>query len=115
VINGLLFLFLGLGKIPVPAILNNSYTMQEKSLIEAIGWAGVIFYVFSYFLLSTGKLKANSYLFHVLNVLGAIGLIIDSGYEDDRPNLAVNSIWLLIGLFAMGKRFHSELNRQNRG
>ena len=88
--------------------------MQEKSLIEAIGWAGVIFYVFSYFLLSTGKLKANSYLFHLLNILGAIGLIIDSSYEDDKPNLAVNTIWLLIGLFAIGKRYYSELSHRNR-
>ncbi|MCE7042002.1 CBU_0592 family membrane protein [Dyadobacter sp. CY312] len=87
--------------------------MSEISITEGLGWMGVVFYVSSYLLLSTGKLKANSYLFHLLNILGALGLITDSAYENDKPNLAVNSIWLLIGLWAIGKRFYSESNRRN--
>ncbi|TDE11572.1 CBU_0592 family membrane protein [Dyadobacter psychrotolerans] len=78
--------------------------MDEK-IVEVAGWLGVIFYVFAYFLLSIGKLKANSYRFHFLNILGAAGLITDSAYYGDKPNLAVNVIWLIIGLFAITKRF----------
>jgi hypothetical protein len=88
--------------------------MNEMSITEGLGWAGVVFYITSYLLLSTGKLKANSYLFHTLNILGAAGLITDSAYENDKPNLAVNCIWLLIGLWAIGKRLYSQSNRNNR-
>jgi hypothetical protein len=88
--------------------------MNEMSLAECLGWIGVVFYVSSYLLLSTGKLRANSYLFHLLNILGALGLITDSVYENDKPNLAVNSIWFLIGIWAIGKRFYLESNRRNR-
>ena len=79
--------------------------MNEQMLTETAGWLGVVFYVFSYFLLSTGRLKSSSYIFHSLNALGAIGLIIVSVYEKDKPNIAVNVIWLAIGIYAMAKRF----------
>lgn len=66
-------------------------------IVEILGWAGVVFYVLAYFLLSTGLLKASSPVFHLLNMAGAIGLIIDAWAHNDLPNLVVNSIWLTIG------------------
>lgn len=90
--------------------------MHKISLTEGLGWLGVLFYVSSYLLLSTGKLKSTGYKFHLLNILGAIGLIIDSAYENDKPNLTVNIIWLLIGLGAIGRRFcNNRSYRRNRG
>lgn len=67
--------------------------MDSKLVIEVIGWLGVIFYVLAYLLLTIGFLKANSYLFHILNILGASGLIMDSAYFGDKPNLVVNVLW----------------------
>lgn len=78
--------------------------MKSETIVEIIGWIGVIFYVFAYLLLSIGKLRADSYLFHTLNILGAIGLITDAGYYGDQPNLVVNVIWFAIGLFAIVRR-----------
>jgi hypothetical protein len=86
----------------------------DMSIPEALGWAGVIFYVSSYLLLSTGRLRATDYTFHLLNVLGAAGLIIDSLHEGDNPNLVVNCIWLLIGMWAIGKRWYSQSKRRSR-
>ena len=79
--------------------------MDTESIIEISGWLGVIFYVFAYLLLSIGVLKANSYRFHFLNILGATGLITDSAWYGDKPNLAVNVIWLIIGIFAITRRY----------
>ncbi|WP_254560514.1 CBU_0592 family membrane protein [Dyadobacter diqingensis] len=85
---------------------------MDNKVIEFAGWLGVIFYVFAYLLLSTGMLKANSYRFHSLNILGAIGLIINSAYYGDKPNLVVNVIWLIIGIFAIYRRYlHLSLNK----
>jgi hypothetical protein len=74
-----------------------------ESIIVIISWLGVIFYIMAYLLLSIGRLKPGSPLFHLLNILGATGLITDSAYHQDIPYLAVNVVWLLIGLFAIGK------------
>jgi len=86
--------------------------MDKDLIIEIIGWFGVIFYVFAYLLLSVGVLKSNGYVFHFLNMLGAIGLIINSYFHNDRPNLVVNIIWFFIGIFAITKRFFFTSARQ---
>ncbi len=75
-----------------------------ETLVAIVGWLGVIFYIMAYLLLSIGKLTAGNPRFHLLNVLGAIGLITDSAYHRDSPNLVVNLVWLLIGIFAIGKQ-----------
>ncbi|MCF0052499.1 hypothetical protein LXM25_20685 [Dyadobacter sp. LJ53] len=85
--------------------------MNQATWIETIGWAGAIFYVLAYLLLTAGILKSSGYNFHFLNMLGAAGLIVDSYYHADNPNLAVNSIWLVIGIFAVIKRFSKRSNR----
>jgi len=79
--------------------------MEDKLIIEIIGWLGVIFYVIAYFLLTIGLMKADGYRFHFLNMLGAAGLITVSAYYGDRPNLVVNVIWFAIGIFAVFKKF----------
>lgn len=88
--------------------------MNKVLAIEIAGWGGVIFYVSAYFLLSIGILKANGYLFHLLNIIGATGLIIDSSFHGDMPNLVVNVVWLIIAIAATSRRYILSLRRQNR-
>lgn len=87
--------------------------MPTITLIDFLGWAGVAFYVAGYLLLTLGWLKSHQYSFHLLNILGAIGLIISSSYHHDVPNLAVNVVWLAIGLFAIGRQWF--ISSQNSG
>lgn len=77
--------------------------ISVETLVAIVGWLGVIFYIMAYLLLSIGKLTSGNPRFHTLNILGAIGLITDSAYHRDSPNLVVNVVWLLIGIFAVGK------------
>jgi hypothetical protein len=81
--------------------------MNSVIVVEIVGWFGVLFYVTAYLMLSLGKLKAHNYGFHFLNMLGAIGLSIDAAFQGDWPNLVVNILWLLIGIFAVCKRFYT--------
>ncbi|PWJ57666.1 hypothetical protein CLV98_106138 [Dyadobacter jejuensis] len=80
---------------------------MDPIIVALAGWAGVGFYVLAYFLLSIGRLDARQYNFHFLNILGAIGLIIDASAHHDLPNLVVNCIWLLIGSAAIASRYLS--------
>lgn len=73
-------------------------------MIDIAGWSGVAAYVVSYLLLSIDVLKSSQYLFHLLNIVGAVGLIADAAFHRDPPNLAVNVVWLTIGLFAVTKK-----------
>lgn len=72
--------------------------MQKVQLIEYCGWVGVALFVSAYYMLSTNRLSSKSHLFHVLNILGSFGLIINAFYYSDHPNLLVNVIWMIIGL-----------------
>lgn len=88
--------------------------MKLELLIEIAGWTGVVAYVLSYLLLSINVLKSNLYSFHLLNMAGALGLIVDAGYHRDSPNLAVNIIWLSIGLFVITKKAINSRQARNR-
>ncbi len=66
-----------------------------------MGWVGAVAYLVAYLLLSIGKLKSDKPFYHVLNVIGAAGLITDAISLNDYPNLVVNSLWALIAGFAI--------------
>ena len=46
-------------------------------LINIIGWAGVALLIIAYWMVSTKKCQGNSILYQVLNVIGALLLIIN--------------------------------------
>jgi len=70
-------------------------------LARIFGWVGSTSYIVAYFLLSIKKLSAGKPLYHILNVLGALGLIFDALYLNDLPNLFVNVLWALIAFYAI--------------
>ena len=74
-------------------------------MFDLIAWVGAVAYVLGYLLLSLGFVSAKLPTYHLLNVLGAICLIINAIHLQDTPNLVVNSIWMLIALLAIIKTF----------
>lgn len=71
--------------------------------IEAIGWAAALLILAAYALLSAGKLTARDPSYQWMNVLGAIGFIINSGWNGAIPSAALNVVWAGIGLAALWK------------
>jgi lipid-A-disaccharide synthase-like uncharacterized protein len=71
------------------------------NIFEIIGWLGAFFFVVAYFLLSIGRLKSDGILYQSMNVLGGLGLVINSVHLNDSPNFVTNLIWMLIGLYAI--------------
>lgn len=69
--------------------------------VEAAGWAAMGLILAAYALLSAGKLDARSRTYQVLNVLGAAGFIVNSGWNGALPSAVLNVIWLGIGLYAL--------------
>jgi hypothetical protein len=70
-------------------------------LIEVAGWSGAALLLIAYGLLSAGRLGPTSRSYQLINALGATGLIVNSGWNGALPSVAVNVIWLAIGIRAL--------------
>lgn len=70
--------------------------------IEIIGWAAAVLILAAYVLLSLGKLEARGYVYQWMNVVGAAGFVINSGYNGAIPSAVLNVVWAGIGLFTIG-------------
>ena len=75
--------------------------MQLKTFIDVAGWCGTVLVLGSYALISSGKLQARSALYQGMNVVGAIGLAINSGWNGAWPSAGLNVVWLGIAILAI--------------
>lgn len=72
-----------------------------KLAIEVIGWAGAVLILASYALLSARRLRAESFTYQALNIVGAAGFVINSGWNGALPSATMNVIWMGIGIYAV--------------
>jgi hypothetical protein len=72
-----------------------------KLAIGVIGWAAAILILGSYAFLSTGRLRAESMTYQLMNIVGAAGFVVNSGWNGAFPSAAMNVIWMGIGLYAV--------------
>jgi hypothetical protein len=80
-----------------------------KIAIEIAGWIAAVLILTAYGLLSAGKLTGKSVAYQVMNIVGAIGFVINTGYNGAFPSAVLNVIWVGIGVWALVKI------RMNRG
>lgn len=65
--------------------------------IEAAGWIGALLILIAYLLVSAGRLSGQSVAFQAMNILGALGFVINSGAHGALPSTVLNIIWMAIG------------------
>lgn len=68
---------------------------------EVIGWSCTVLLVGAYALVATRRLDARSPAYHVLNLLGAIGLAAYSLYKVAWPQFALNFFWGAVALIGI--------------
>lgn len=68
---------------------------------EVIGWAAAVLLVGAYALVATRRLDARSTTYHVLNVIGAAGLVAYSIYKMAWPQLGLNLCWGAVGVIGI--------------
>ena len=73
----------------------------ERLLVETCGWIGAALILGAYLLVSMGRLDGRSPAFQWLNVVGAAGFIVNSGYNGAMPSAVLNVIWVGIGLYTL--------------
>ena len=77
--------------------------MQLKTFIECAGWLGALLILGAYGLVTTGKLTARSALYQWMNIVGAVGFIINSGWNGAWPSAWLNIVWLAIGIYGIAR------------
>ena len=65
------------------------------------GWAGALLILSAYLLLSLGKLSGQSSLYQSMNVVGAVGFVVNGAWHGAVPSASLNVIWTLIGAFTL--------------
>lgn len=70
-------------------------------VIEIIGWLAAALILASYVLLSLGRLEARGALYQWMNVIGAAGFVLNSGYNGALPSAGLNIVWAAMGLFTL--------------
>lgn len=70
-------------------------------LIEIVGWLGAFAVLSSYALLSARRMSSQSSAYQLLNVVGAVGLLLNAAWNGAVPSAAVNVLWLGIGVHAL--------------
>lgn len=75
--------------------------MSPDLFVEIVGWIAAICILAAYALLTAGKIGSRSIAYQALNVIGALGFILNSGWNGAIPSAALNVIWAGIGLVAI--------------
>ena len=69
--------------------------------VEVAGWAGAALILLAYLLLSAGRLTGQSLSYQGMNIVGAIGFVINGWWHRAIPSTALNVVWMGIGVLAL--------------
>ena len=72
-----------------------------KKYSTKIGWVGTVFILLAYLLLSFNLILSNSLVYQLMNLFGALGIVVDTYYKKDKPPEVLNIIWAIIALIAI--------------
>ncbi len=72
-------------------------------MIDILGWVGSAAVIAAYGLNSYQKIRSDSLVFQLLNLCGGAFLIIYTIYYNAFASAAINMVWAVIALTALGR------------
>ena len=78
-----------------------------KLTIDILGWIGSVEVILAYGLISNGKLDSQSVTYQLLNLTGAILLIINTIFYGAYPSTFINIVWVGIAVVALAKAWRN--------
>jgi hypothetical protein len=72
-----------------------------KTFVAWSGWLAALLILGAYSLLSFGKIQARSKIYQWMNIVGAVGFIINCAWNSAWPSVALNVVWVAIGVYAL--------------
>lgn len=77
--------------------------MTVNILIDVVGWVGSLAVVSAYALLAGHRLDSKSRLYHLLNLVGGVTLVVNTVYYGAFPSTFVNLVWAVIAVTALAR------------
>lgn len=71
------------------------------TFVAGSGWMAALLILCAYSLLSFGKIQARSNIYQWMNIVGALGFIINCAWNAAWPSVALNVVWVAIGIYAL--------------
>ncbi len=84
---------------------NSLPPMNTNLLINILGWTGSILYLLAYALVSMKKTEGDSLLYQGINIFAGTLLVIYTLYLDAYATTGLNAVWVIIGLFTLGRKW----------
>jgi hypothetical protein len=75
--------------------------MTVKTFVSIAGWGAALLILGAYSLLSFGKVQPRSWVYQLMNIIGAAGFIINCAYNNAWPSVALNVAWMGIAIYAL--------------
>jgi hypothetical protein len=72
---------------------------MELSFTDVLGWIGAVEVLTAYLLVSINKVDGKSTVFQLLNLTGAVFLIINTVAVKAYPSAFVNVVWTGIAIY----------------
>lgn len=79
-------------------------------IYQIIGFIGMAFVVYSYFLLQAKKTDLSSLYYQLLNLIGAILLLISLFVHFNLGSFIIEIFWILITIYGIIKNLKKEEN-----
>ncbi|WP_326821195.1 CBU_0592 family membrane protein [Streptosporangium sp. NBC_01756] len=70
-------------------------------LLNALGWIGAVVMLYGYSMVSASRMAGDGLPYQMLNLVGAIALMVNSSYHSAWPSAILNVVWSVIGLTAI--------------
>lgn len=68
--------------------------------VEVFGWIGAALLLTAFYINSRGIYPATSRESLLINIVGGAGLLTNGWYHGALPSVALNGIWILVGVSA---------------
>ena len=80
-------------------------TVKVNIFAEIAGWYGALAIIGAYFMISLNLISSSSLVYQLLNLTGAIGILIISLYKRTKQTVILNIFWAAIAIFAITQIF----------
>jgi len=79
--------------------------MESLDIYQIIGFIGMVFIVYAYFLLQIGKYDSKSLRFQYINLIGAVLLLISLFVHFNLGSFIIEVFWIIITLYGIYKNY----------
>lgn len=83
-------------------------------LVEIMGWIGSISILTAYTLNSYQKIRSDSPVFLLLNLIGGLILIAYTFYKDALANTFLNVVWVIVAVVALAKLYYRRTAKREK-